>query len=86
MSNHGIREIILAALAGSSSQMPVNLSNLQSLLAQRYKLAELAELRTTLDSMCQSRELLTCCGFKDGADYVCYWIPGNIPHKSPPLY
>lgn len=63
--------------------MPVKLTNLQSLLVPGF---ELAELQTTLDSMCQSRELLTCCGFKDGTDYVCYWIPGNIPHKSPPLY
>lgn len=83
MSNSEIRENILDALAGSSSQMPVNLTNLQSLLVPDFKLAE---LKATLDSMCQSRELQTCCGFKDGMDYVCYWIPGNIPQRSPPLY
>jgi hypothetical protein len=83
MSNLSIRENILNALAGSSSQMPVVLTSLRSLIVPRVKLAE---LNATLDSMCQSRELQTCSGFKDGKEYVCYWIPGNIPHKSPPLY
>lgn len=63
--------------------MPVVLTSLKSLVVPRV---ELAELNATLDSMCQSRELQTCSGFKDGKEYVCYWIPGNIPHKSPPLY
>jgi hypothetical protein len=83
MPNLPIRENILKALAGSSSQMPVLLTSLKSLVVPRVKSAE---LNAILDSMCQNRELLTCSGFKDGKEYVCYWIPGNIPHKSPPLY
>jgi hypothetical protein len=83
MPNLPIRENILNALAGSSSQMPVLLTSLKSLVVPRVKLSELSAI---LDSMCQNRELLTCSGFKDGKEYVCYWIPGNIPHKSPPLY
>jgi len=83
MSDSTIRESILNALAGSSSQMPVVLSRLKSLVVPRVKLAELSAI---LDSMCQNRELQTCSGFKDGKEYVCYWIPGNISHKSPPLY
>jgi len=83
MPDSTIRENILNALAGSSSQMPVFLTSLKSLVVPRVKLAE---LNATLESMCQSRELQTCNGFKEGKEYVCYWIPGNIPRKSPPLY
>ncbi|MEO6975008.1 MAG: hypothetical protein ABI144_03900 [Gallionella sp.] len=83
MTNLSIRENILQVLAGSSSQTPVLLTSLKSLVAPGVKSAE---LNTILDSMCQDRELMTCSGFKDGKEYVCYWIPGNIPHKSPPLY
>lgn len=71
-----LRENILKALAGSSSQMPINLDKLQSLLIPKVKLAE---LNSTLDSMCQSRELQTCNGIKDGKAYVSYWISGMMP-------
>ncbi len=83
MSELTIQENILNALAGTSSQMPVNLGNLQSLLKPKVKSAE---LEAALEVLCQSRQLQTCSGFKDGQEYVCYWIPGNIPSKSPPLY
>jgi hypothetical protein len=83
MTNPSIRENILQVLAGSSSQAPVLQTTLKSLVVPGIKSAE---LNAALDSMCQKRELLTCSGFKDGKEYVCYWIPGNIPHKSPPLY
>lgn len=63
--------------------MPVLLTDMKSLVAPGVKLAE---LNAILDSMCQNRELMTCSGFKDGKEYVCYWVPGNIPQKSPPLY
>ena len=77
-----LRENILNALAGSSSQMPVNLAKLQSLVVPKVKLAELT---SALDSMCQSRELQTCNGVKDGKAYVSYWISGMMPPAwSPP--
>jgi hypothetical protein len=56
--------------------MPVDLIKLKSLLVPR---AKLAELTSTLDSMCESRELQSCNGIKGGKAYVCYWISGNLP-------
>ena len=82
MTTPTLRESILNALAGSSSQMPVNLTKLQSLIVLKVKLADLTN---ALDSMCQSRELQTCNGFKDGKAYVSYWISGMMPPAwSPP--
>ncbi|MDD5181498.1 MAG: hypothetical protein PHT15_09640 [Gallionellaceae bacterium] len=82
MTTPTLRENILNVLAGSSSQMPVNLTKLQSLIAPKVKLAELV---STLDAMCQSSELQTCNGIKDGKAYVSYWISGMMPPAwSPP--
>lgn len=83
MPNHAIQENILNALTGSSSQMPVNQTMLKTLLVPGVKMVDLV---TELDTMCQSRQLQTCSGIRDGKEYVCYWIPGNIAAKSPPLY
>ncbi len=56
--------------------MPVNLTKLKSLLVPE---AKLADLTSTLESMCQSRELQTCNGVRDGKAYVIYWVSGMMP-------
>ncbi len=56
--------------------MPVYLSQLQKALLPGVKLEELQD---TLGDMCVNRELQTCNGFKDGKEYVCYWLSGNLP-------
>ena len=71
-----LHDSILQALADSSSQMPVHLTTLAAQFVPKVKLAELTSM---LDSMCESRELQTCDGFKEGKAYVCYWISGNLP-------
>ena len=72
-----LRENILKALAGSSSQKPVHLTKLQSLVPK----VKLAELTSELDAMCLNRELQTCRGIKDGEAYVCYWVTG-VPQPA----
>ena len=85
MATSMLREKILNALAGSSSQMPVNLINLTKLLDPVVPKIKSAELASTLDSMVQSRELQTCNGIKNGKAYVSYWISGMMPPAwSPP--
>ena len=85
MATSMLREKILNALAGSSSQMPVNLINLTKLLKPEAPKIKSAELASTLDSMVQSRELQTCNGIKNGKEYVSYWISGMMPPAwSPP--
>lgn len=82
-----LREAILNALAGSSSQMPINLAKLQALLSGQMQgnltklqaRTVLAELPGMLDSMCQSRELQCCQGIKDGKAYTTYWLSGMMP-------
>jgi hypothetical protein len=76
MTTSTLRENIQTALAGSSSQMPVDLTQLKKLLSSHVKWNDLAE---TLASMCENRELQTCSGIKGGQEYVCYWISGNLP-------
>ena len=71
-----LRKHILEILASSSSQSPVDLTNIHSKIAPKIKLADLT---TTIDLMCQDRELQTCSGIKGGKAYVCYWISGNLP-------
>ena len=85
MATPMLREKILSVLAGSSSQMPVNLTDLTKLLEQGMPKVKSAELASMLDSMCQSRELQTCNGIKNGKAYVSYWISGMMPPAwSPP--
>lgn len=71
-----LHENILNVLTGSSSQNPMYLADIRLQMAAKVKSAELT---AALDSMCQSRELQTCNGVKDGKAYVCYWISGNLP-------
>lgn len=71
-----LRENILKALTGSSSQTPVQLTMLQSMIVPKVKLDELS---SELETMCHNRELQTCNGFRDGKAYVCYWISGMLP-------
>ncbi len=56
--------------------MPVYFSQFQKALSPSVKQEE---LQTMLDDMCVNRELQTCNGFKDGKEYVCYWLSGNLP-------
>ena len=82
-----LREKILDSLAGSSSQMPVNLTKLHALLSSQMQAnltklqtrTMLAELPGVLDAMCQSRELQCCNGIKDGKAYTTYWLSGMMP-------
>jgi hypothetical protein len=71
-----LHERILKALAGSSSQMPVNLLKLQAMFVPNV---ELAALTRELDSMCTSHELQVCYGIKSGESYTSYWLSGVIP-------
>jgi hypothetical protein len=76
MTTSTLRENIQTALVNSSSQMPVDLTQLKTLLSSHVKWDD---LNATLESMCENRELQTCSGIKGGKDYVCYWISGNLP-------
>ena len=71
-----LHERILKALAGSSSQAPVNLSKLQTMFVPNV---EPDALTRELDSMCTSHELQVCYGIKDGESYTSYWLSGVIP-------
>ena len=71
-----LHERILKALAGSSSQMPVNLSKLQTMFEPNVELDDQAR---ELDSMCSSHELQVCYGIKSGESYISYWLSGVIP-------
>jgi hypothetical protein len=66
---------ILKALAGSSSQMPVNLLKLQTMFEPNV---DLDLLTKELDSMCTSHELQVCYGIKGGESYTSYWLSGVI--------
>ena len=74
MASPTLREKIFTALAGSSSQMPVDLKMLQAATK-----ANLAELTSTLDALYQSHELQCCKGIKGGEAYVAFWISGVMP-------
>lgn len=74
MDTTTLREKILAVLAGSSSQMPVDLRKLQAATK-----VNLTELTSTLDALYQSRELQCCKGVKGGEAYVAFWISGMMP-------
>jgi hypothetical protein len=76
MTSSALRLGILKALEGSSSQMPVDLTKIHSLIVPKIKLAELIK---ELEDMCVNRELQTCNGIKGGKEYVCYWVSGMPP-------
>ena len=67
------REKILNAMAGSSSQNPVNLKKIQATTKIKF-----TELTSVLDSMYLSRELQYCSGIKDGEAYTAYWLSGIV--------
>ena len=73
MATSTLREKILDAMAGSSSQNPVNLKKLQA--TTKIKLTELTPV---LDSMYLNRELQYCSGIKDGEAYTAYWLSGIV--------
>jgi hypothetical protein len=75
MITSSLHDSILKALAGSSSQAPVDRSKLLSLMVPKVKLDELT---AALDAMFESHEIQTCSGIKGGKAYVCYWITGIV--------
>lgn len=71
-----LRDAILDALKGSSSQKPVQKKKLE--LVAGFERATAAQLHEALDALYQGRAINTCSGVKDGQSYTDYWLTGIV--------
>lgn len=66
-----LKTAIRKAMAGSSSQQPVDVSRL-------YKLSDVASVQDALLEMYHAREVSCCLNIKHGKETSIWWLVGGV--------